>query len=434
MQESRYRNKSIYIITAVMTAALLLSTDSGSRSLALLPYAFLPIGLVMPEFLIPAYFITSLSSNFFEAAQGIGFTRLLAFAFIAGVALRLVRRRKTIMIMWTANLVFISFATLLSFWFAYVSNITQLYGIGLNILVFIAMTNLSLNEDQLMQLFRAILLAVLLTSFYYFIMFSVNPYIMANGRLTVSGDVNENRYAMMMAQLAAYSLAYMFVSKRTFVKVICLISGVSNAYIVLLSGSRSALIGIALGFVITVLISGYVQKKIKQRTFLIIVLGIVIITIFYIIIKSNPVLTYRLNLETLIVSQGTGRGPKIMGELQYVIPSRPLFGVGLSAINETIALAPYLAYPGSSHNFIISALAQVGFVGFVAYMGFYWKVIKGTVLHLRTHELLIIPLMLILTAIFNGIGEVIFSERLFWNTLALAALCLATYHKRNMLD
>ncbi len=430
----RSRSILIYVVVASMTVALLLSTNSGNRFLVLLPYIFLPIGLVMPELLIPTYFISSLSSNFFEAAQGIGFTRLIALAFIAGVLLKFLRRRKMIMTKWVANLAFIAFATLLSFWFSYVSDISQLYSMGLSIFVFIAMTNLSLKKDQLIQLFSAILLAVLITSFYYLVSFSINPDILANGRLTISDDVNENRFAMMLAQLAAYSLAYMFITKRTSVKIICLFAGVLNVYFLMLSGSRSALIGIALGFVFTALISAYVQKKIKQRVLVIIISCIAVVTLFYIVIESNPILAYRMNLESLITSQGTGRWPRIMGELQYIIPNHPLFGVGPGSVNETISLTPYLTNPGSSHNFVISALTQVGFIGFVAYMSFYLKIIKNTVSKLGTHALLTVPLMLIFTAVFNGIGEVIYSERLFWNTLSLAVLCLATYSNESIFN
>ncbi|MEL7654822.1 MAG: hypothetical protein AAGU75_02820, partial [Bacillota bacterium] len=56
------------------------------------------------------------------------------------------------------------------------------------------------------------------------------------------------------------------------------------------------------------------------------------------------------------------------------------------------------------------------------------------VFNLRTHKILIIPLMLILTAVFNGIGEVIYSERLFWNALSLAALCLNIYSNENIMN
>lgn len=433
MQGRVSRSKSIYIVSTVMTTALLLSANSESPYLALLLYAFLPIGLLKPELLIPTYFISSLSSNYFSAAQGIGFTRLLALAIIAGVVVRITGRRKPPLTKWIVKCVFVAVSTFISFLLAYDNDISSLYIIGLNILVFLAMTNLSITKDELIHLFRAILLAVLITTIYYAVVLMINPYILQNGRLTIAEGINVNRFGMMMAQLSVYSLAYMFFAKKNFVKAACLVTGVANAYFVLLTGSRSALIGIALGFIFTVLISMYVQKKIKKRFFGLAILCASVVFIFYSVIELNPMLAYRMNIDEIISSGGTRRWPRIVGEIQYIIPKHPFFGVGPNSVNETISLAQYMGDPGSSHNFIVSALAQVGIVGFIAYMSFYWNIIKETILQMSTKEIFIIPLMMIMTATFNGIGEVMYSERLFWNTLSLAALCLSTYSKGNML-
>ena len=43
--------------------------------------------------------------------------------------------------------------------------------------------------------------------------FVLNPDFLQNGRLTISEDVNENRFAMMFAQLAAYTLGFSVVVK-----------------------------------------------------------------------------------------------------------------------------------------------------------------------------------------------------------------------------
>lgn len=153
--------------------------------------------------------------------------------------------------------------------------------------------------------------------------------------------------------------------------------------------------------------------------------------IFYIVIELNPMLAYRMNIDQVVATGGTRRWPRIVAEIKYIIPTHFFFGVGQGAINETIALSRYMIDPGSSHNFIISALSQLGIVGFIAYMSFYWRIIKDIVSKVGEMQILIIPLMLILTAIFNGVGEVIYTERLFWNALALAGLCLVTNNKSN---
>jgi len=424
----------MYIVTAVLTVVLLLSANSTNSSLALLTYAFLPIGLFMPEVLLPAYFIASLSSNFFMAAQGVGFGRLLALVIIAGVMLRKIGRREPLLAKWIVNCTFIAYATSASFLSGYGSNLSPIYIMGLNLLVLIAMANLSLNSEELLELFRAILFAVLITIVFYVVSFIQNPQILPNGRLTLFEGINENRFAMMMGQMSAFCLAYMIFSNKIFTKVICLCGGAITAYFVLMSGSRSALIGLVVGFLLAALISMNIQNKLKKHFFSLLITCTVAVFIFYSIIEINPVLLKRMNIGELVSSGGTHRWPRIVAEFQYIIPSHPFFGVGLGSDNETIALAQYMDDPGSSHNFLSSSLTQVGVVGFIAYMSFYWKIIKETISQLRSKEVLIIPLMLIMTLVFNGIGEVIFSERIFWNNLSLAALCLATYSTENRIN
>jgi len=431
MKKKALWSRLIYVIAVVGTLALLLSVNSTTPYMALLPYLFLPIGLFLPELLIPLFFIASLSSDYFIAGEGVGFTRILALVIIAGAMSRLILKRKKLQRRWLANFILIMVVSLISFLLSYDKNIIFLLVMGLNILVFIAIANLPLSSDQVVQLFRAILVAVLVTTLYYSVTFILNPDFLENGRLTIAEGLNENRYGMMMAQMSAFCLVYIYFTKKNFVKSICLLAGMINVYFVLLSGSRSALLGIALGFIFTVLIASYVQKKIKKRFFGMALICAIAMFVFYIVIELNPMLAYRMNIDQLVATGGTRRWPRIVAEIQYLIPTHFFFGVGQGAMNEKIALSQYMTDPGSSHNFIVSALSQLGIVGFIAYMSFYWRIIKDTVSKVGEMQILIIPLMLILTAFFNGVGEVIYTERLFWNALALAGLCLVTNNKSN---
>lgn len=434
MEKKALWSRLIYIIAVVGILALLLSVNSSTPYMAFLPYLFLPIGLFLPELLIPLFFIASLSSDYFIAGEGVGFTRILALVIIAGAMSRLILKRKKLQRRWLVNFALIMAVSCISFLLSYDKNITYLLVMGLNILVFIAIVNLSLSSDQVVQLFRAILVAVLVTTLYYTVTFMLNPDFLENGRLTIAEGLNENRYGMMMAQMSAFCLAYIYFTKKNFVKTICLFAGMINIYFVLLSGSRSALLGVALGFVFTVLIASYVQKKIKKRFFATAVIIAISMFICYIVIQLNPMLAYRMNIDQLIASGGSQRWPRLVAEIKYIIPKHFFFGVGQGAMNEKIALSQYMTDPGSSHNFIISAFSQLGIVGFIAYMSFYWMIIKDAVSKVSKRQILIIPLMLILTAVFNGVGEVIYTERLFWNALALAGLCLITFTNKNRLE
>lgn len=426
-------NGAMYLVAALGTVALLISAYTTNSFFDMLPYLFLPVGLLFPEFLIPTYFIASLSSNFFMASEGIGFTRLLALVIIAGVVLRLIRGKKFLKKKWIIIYLFIAISTFISSLLAYDSSLNPLMVIGLNILILIALTNMLLDRDRLVNVFQSILIAVFIATLFYSVNFILNPDFLDSGRLSIAEGINENRYGMMMAQMSAFCLAYMFYTKRKLAKIFCLAAGFINAYFVLLSGSRSALIGLVFGFLLAVVISSYKQNKLNKRLLSITVISAIAAMIFYSVIELYPTLAHRMNIDQVISTGGTRRWPRVIAEIQYVIPSHLFFGVGPSSINETIALSRFMSDPGSSHNIIVSALTQLGVVGFIAYMSFYWNVIKETISKVGEMQILIIPLMLILTALFNGIGEVMYSERLFWNALALAGLCLSVQTNRNML-
>jgi O-antigen ligase len=259
--------------------------------------------------------------------------------------------------------------------------------------------------------------------------FALNPDFLQNGRLTISESVNENRFAMIFAQLSAYTLAFTVIVKKRLSKITVVFFSILSMYFILLSGSRSAFIGIVFAAIISFVILGIRNKKQRRAVYIFFLLVICGYLGFEYIVSSNPLLAYRFNLEQIISSGGTRRWPRVVTELKYVIPNNLFFGVGLSAINEYIATSKYMSDPGSSHNIIVSMLAQVGIIGFIAYMSFYYKVIMKLIKAIRFNNIYIIPFMLILTAIFNGIGEVMYSERLFWNALSLAGLSLL--YKKN---
>ena len=433
MKDKGHENKLIYIASVIMTIAMLFSLSSGNKLLILLAYALLAIGLFRPEFLIPTYFVVSLSSNYFVATQGVGINRLMAFIIIFGVIIRILRQGKVFITKWIYGCIFIAMVTLISFLQAYTRSVTSIYTIGLNILIFLAMTNLKLDEAELARLFQSVLFAVFITTAFFLVQYLLNPNILISGRLTISDNVNTNDFAMMMAQLSAYSFAYIYFTEKPAIKKICFIVGLINTYFVLLSGSRSALIGITLGVLVSIIIFLIKQKKNVKNFIFGAGVFVICILVFYFLIESNPALAYRMDISQVVETGGTSRWPRIVAEVKYVISEHFLFGVGPSSVNETIVLASYMARPGSSHNFIISALTQVGIIGFVAYMGFYWKIVKETILKLNSYRILIIPLTLITTAFFNGIGEVVYSTRFFWNTLSLAVICLSTYYNKNTL-
>ena len=103
-----------YFISIVGSLLLSLSTFTGSSFFILLLYALLPIGLVKPVYLIPIYYVSSLSSQYFMAGEGLGITRLFAFSIFIGILLRILLLGKKIENYWIRYLIYIGIATLFS--------------------------------------------------------------------------------------------------------------------------------------------------------------------------------------------------------------------------------------------------------------------------------------------------------------------------------
>ena len=82
------------LIALGSTVLIGLSGITNNAVFCYLALLFLPVGLIYPTSLIPVLMVTSLSSNFFSAAEGIGSARLFALAIVLGVAISMVRNHQ----------------------------------------------------------------------------------------------------------------------------------------------------------------------------------------------------------------------------------------------------------------------------------------------------------------------------------------------------
>nr|WP_319219499.1 O-antigen ligase family protein [uncultured Trichococcus sp.] len=422
-------DSKISTYSIILTTLVVFNAEYHNSLVSLVITALALFGLKNPIAIIPTFFLTSLSTDYFVAFPGIGFTRILslilALSFIFSNR-QLILRKK-----WIIELMVIFTATTIAFLFSFYRDVNGLLSMGINILIFIIFANIKFSEMELKEVLKNIFYSIIIMIGFFCIQFISNPNILNNGRLTINENVNENRFAMMFGQLVAYSFGYMIIVKNKLDKILSVIIITLGCYFILLSGSRSAFVGVLFGVTIAVVLLALKNKKQKKLVFLLLIFGLSGYLLFEYLVSTNPLLLYRFNLNQVVSSGGTRRWPRAETEIKHVIPNNFIFGVGLSSRNEYIATSKYMSDPGSSHNFIISMLTQIGIVGFLAYMNFYYKVIKNLVNSVKFNVIHIIPLMLILTAIFNGIGEVMYSERLFWNGLSLAALSLSTLERKN---
>lgn len=122
--------------------------------------------------------------------------------------------------------------------------------------------------------------------------------------------------------------------------------------------------------------------------------------------------------------------------LEYAIKPHPLFGAGFG--NAVSVLQAHATRGSGAHNILIAVLSDLGLVGLLL-LAVPLFCILIRLLRRKTAAALL-PLGLIVTALFNGIGENIYTERFFWLAVGLALWLLrpaateAEEQKENLIE
>lgn len=421
-----------YILIALMLCLVFLNSRINYTPLSLLIILIAAIiGIFAPEILFPIFFVVSLSGDYFGAFQGVGLPRVLGIILLLGAIRKAVISGRLELRYWTYCIA-IALFTFLSYLQAYVNSTTNLMTIFLDLSVFVALINFKLTKDQMERLFQNIYFVTIITVLFFAALLIFDPYPYIRGgiqRMTVAADLNPNTFSQMMAQLGAGCFGFAYLSKQKWIgKIFSYALGFVCMYCVLMSGSRAGLLALILGLLSTILIDiltrgGNLKSFLKYT--LVIFIGVIL---FYFFLASHPHLASRMNLSSILQSGGSDRWTYIRVEWLYIIPKHLFFGVGIGTSNEVEAMLPYFSYtPLSSTNILFSMLTQIGLMGSLSFILFLRRIICDTVTRMKSNHLLFIPLIFMLTALWNGLGEVVFYERYLWNALALAALCMMTF-------
>jgi len=422
-----------YVIIAVTLGLIFLTTKGESTVLSVMIIAIaVIIGIPRPEVLFPVFFVVSLSGDYFGAFPGVGFTRVFGIIIFIGALRRVIASGRVKQKYWK-YCILIALTTFISYLNAYVDSFANLMTILLNLIMLFSLTNLNLTKEELEKLFKRTYFATIIAILFFIALLIFNPYIYVRSDaqgMTVAANLNPNTFSQMMAQLGAFCFGYGYVSDQKRAKnLFAYALGFICMYSVIVSGSRAGTLAIILGTFCTILIYLAVKGRSVKHFIMYMLITLVGLAIYYAALATNPHLADRMNLASIIETGGSGRWTYIQTQVLYVIPEHLIFGVGIGTSNEVAAMSQYYSYtPLSSTNIIFSMLTQVGIIGFSAFVLFFRKVIKDAITEMKCNPLLLIPLILIIVAIFNGFGEVVFHERYFWNALSLVALCIVTYN------
>lgn len=253
-------------------------------------------------------------------------------------------------------------------------------------------------------------------------------------RLTLM-QFNPNSIAISLAQLSVGLFWLYLYTRSKFLKILAIFLLLQNSILLFLTGSRSSVFGTLVGIII--LMSVYVAKYRKYKFifyFKALVLTAGVLSLIYFIIKNYEfsIILRRFTIQDILLSKRLYVWSHLIRE---VIPQNLLFGVGIGGKNVVYALAnvgiPYL-YQYPAHNVILDLIAQIGIVGSIPFIIFFYRSSYYGYMLLKNVDFDIVKIFPILffSVLAIGVGESIFYNKFLWITVSLIWNFYYTLHRK----
>ena len=218
--------------------------------------------------------------------------------------------------------------------------------------------------------------------------------------------------------------------KSHFLKIITILGILVSIVAIIMTGSRGAWVGLVIAFVLTFLIIK--SKVIRPRN--LIIIGIIIVIFIFALYQTGVISQYTVKRITTITDIRENRGGA--GRLNIwkvgleMIKYNPIIGVGLN--NFSVRFENYIApadmegkyhmYPGCGpHNMFLSIQGELGIIGLVLFLLFFWTTFKSLLPH-RQDPRAIIGILLLTFIFFTGITGTIQYTKSFWIAISIATL------------
>ncbi len=241
---------------------------------------------------------------------------------------------------------------------------------------------------------------------------------LGQSRLTFFG-MNTNKFAIILVYCIVCLLS--FIEDKTYIKndllryIIVGVSTVMVISIIAMTGSRGALIIIFVLFTYYFLI--YSQKKNKIRSFLIVIIGLIVIVYLFNYMMSFDVLSNRI----IATEEGNYGERDILLKAGFdIFMQSPIFGVGMEKLLELIQ--GMVGQAKTTHNLYIYILATGGIIGFSIFSIILIKIVK-IVYNIGFKNHLFLPVAFCIVALLdfakNG-GALSFNSNYLFLSLALS--------------
>lgn len=295
----------------------------------------------------------------------------------------------------------------------------------LNLLVFFLLAH-STNIDCEKILNRLVFVSIVLLLYSSYNALIDGAFLFADRYMEDDIDgINANNMSMLVAQCGAIQIAYFFYAKRLLYKLVSVIGIVLSVLLIIALGSRASLIGIMVAILFVVYYSSSIVKK-KYFVLAIVVMSVLAGVLIGFFMSFDSPLLQRFTFDALESNGGAGRADNSKIIMTKVFPDYPIFGTGLGG---TITLKSKYRFDNLAHNIVIDPLSQLGIFGCLLFLLFLLPYISIVIKMIRYKKqlLFILALTPIVAAVVNGIGEIVFFEKFFWNDLGLCCLAYRNY-------
>ena len=352
---------------------------------------------------------------------GVTFSRYFGILFLIIIVFQILRRQTKM----SKQLVFISLLILISETissFFSLSIISSLYESALNLLeigilfgiVYLPENNKRLikyiNITCLFSLFLLVCIAWLNRSSGYY-----------GFRLTICEGFNPNQLAINLVFLCVIVFNFVFSANvNCFGKLARIIVLLFGVWILFLTGSRSSMFGLMVGIIFSLF---YQLKLIRNKKNIVFTIVIVIVCIIIILnlgfldTGESRFIIDRYLYNKFLNVENQSRYHIWKSYFTYVVPNFWLFGTG-GAKSGTLYSMRYGMGAGA-HNIILAILVPYGIIGLIIF-GIFFIITFFKSLNFLKKNFNILPFIATFIAlIIVGIGENIFSQKVFWFSMAM---------------
>jgi O-antigen ligase len=190
------------------------------------------------------------------------------------------------------------------------------------------------------------------------------------------------------------------------------------SYLILLTGSRSSLVGLVAGGALILLI--WARQGHRWRQTLSLAIGGIVggIVGIRMVAASFPALVSRWSLAGVLETGGAGR-VMLWQYTAQAFASHPVLGFGIGGSNLSIAWStmgvPWELQTLSAHNIVLAILADVGLVGFIPLLILCCAALKTAIVGVRRSTPEVVPYFGVLVcSLAVGVGEYMYLDKVLW--------------------